>query len=56
MIKIWFSVETNRCVNVVCATCLLSCDVQVICVEMVHDNGEGQTSLYGWTKNSKGWA
>jgi len=40
----------------VCETCLLSCDVQVLSVETVDDNGEGQVSLYRWTESGEGRA
>lgn len=35
-------VETNHGVSRVYATCLLSCDVQVLSIERVDGNGEGQ--------------
>ena len=46
MTKLWFSVEiSNQGVSSgACDTCLLSCDVQVLNIEMVDDNGEGQAS------------
>ena len=33
----------------VCETCLLSCDVQVLSVETVDNNREGQVSSCRWT-------
>ena len=54
MIQFWFIVETNHGMSWVCETCLLSCDVQVLSVETVDDNGEGQVSLYRWTESGEG--
>lgn len=41
--------KTNHDMSVVCATCLLPCDIEVWSTKMVDDNEEGQASLCRWT-------
>jgi hypothetical protein len=48
MIELWFSVQTNQqCVSYgVCNMSFVLYNVQVLSVEMVDGNGEGQVSSY----------
>jgi hypothetical protein len=55
VIELWISVFRLTIAWVgVCATCRLSRDVQVLSIEMVDNNGEGQASLCRWTEGGDG--